>query len=375
MRLSRTMKALGAPMLAPALAATVLAAGPAFAAGSAASVVTVLSVAEPHARTLVLRGATEADRRVEVRAEIGGLVASEPLRAGAVAAAGDALCEIDPGERPANLAEAQANLRQAEVEHAAAVRLRDKGFTAETESLTKAAQLEAARAQLMRAEIAMGRLVMAAPFAGVLESDTAERGALLQEGSVCATLLSLDPIKLIGYAAETDVDSLRVGGAATARLATGRAVVGEIRFVARSADPETRTYRVEAVAPNPDLDIRDGMTAEITAELPATPAHFLPQSALTLNDGGALGVRLAEDGVARFHAVGIVAEARDGLWLSGLPDRAEVIVVGQEFVSDGQPVAPTRRDAGPEAPDDASTAPEAGADAADGPSPLAEARP
>ncbi len=375
MRLSRTMKALGAPMLAPALAATVLAAGPAFAAGSAASVVTVLSVAEPHARTLVLRGATEADRRVEVRAEIGGLVASEPLRAGALAAAGDALCEIDPGERPANLAEAQANLRQAEVEHAAAVRLRDKGFTAETESLTKAAQLEAARAQLMRAEIAMGRLVMAAPFAGVLESDTAERGALLQEGSVCATLLSLDPIKLIGYAAETDVDSLRVGGAATARLATGRAVVGEIRFVARSADPETRTYRVEAVAPNPDLDIRDGMTAEITAELPATPAHFLPQSALTLNDGGALGVRLAEDGVARFHAVGIVAEARDGLWLSGLPDRAEVIVVGQEFVSDGQPVAPTRRDAGPEAPDDASAAPEAGADAADGPSPLAEARP
>ena len=35
---------------------------------------------------------------------------------------------------------------------------------------------------------------------GILETDTAELGSLLQNGSTCASLISLDPIKLIAFA-------------------------------------------------------------------------------------------------------------------------------------------------------------------------------
>jgi multidrug efflux system membrane fusion protein len=303
------------------------------------------SVAQPYAETLVMRGRTEADRRVTVRAEISGLIGAEPLRRGAVVAAGDTICRLAPGDRPATLAEAQANLRQAEVEHAAAVRLQERGFTAETEALTRAARLEGARAQVMKAELDMERLVIAAPFAGVLVDDGAELGALLQPGSECAELMALDPIVLAGFASERDVDRLTVGAAAEGRLVSGRTVAGTVRHVARSADEATRTYRVEVVAPNPELDIRDGMTVEIGVPLAGAPAHRVPQSALTLDDDGGLGVRLVVDGVARFAPATILTDAPDGVWLAGLPTEAAIIVVGQEYVGEGHPVAVTWRDA------------------------------
>jgi multidrug efflux system membrane fusion protein len=122
-------------------------------------------------------------------------------------------------------------------------------------------------------------------------------------------------------------------------------VEGTIRFVARSADEETRTYRVEVAAPNSALDIRDGMTAEILIGLPSAPAHFLPSSALTLNDAGRLGVRVVQDGAARFVQVEIMSDAPGGVWLAGLPAEVEVIVVGQEFVTEGSAIAVTYADA------------------------------
>jgi multidrug efflux system membrane fusion protein len=313
----------------------------------ATSVTALRSEARPFEDRLILRGVTEADRRVEIQSEIAGLVASEPIRKGAVVAAGDRLCAIDPGERPANLAEAQANLRKAETDFAAAERLSERGFTAETEARSRGAALEAARAALMRAELDMRRLTIVAPFAGVLEDDGAELGALLQPGALCATLIALDPIVLVGFAPERDVARLAVGAPAEGRLVTGDRVAGAIRFVARSADPETRTFRVEVEVPNADLAVRDGMSVEIAVALEADAAHFLPQSALTLDDEGALGVRIVEDGAARFVPAAILRDSPGGVWLSGLPPRADVIVIGQEFVTDGSPVTVSYADPAP----------------------------
>jgi multidrug efflux system membrane fusion protein len=321
-----------------ALAAAVATAPAALAQRAPASVTALRSEAQPFTDTLVLRGRSEADRRVEVRAQIAGLIASPPIRKGAQVAAGDPLCVLDEGERPAALTEAQAAMKRMQVEYDAAARLLEKGFTAETESLSRAAALEAARAQVQRAEIAMDRLTIAAPFDGVLESDTAELGALMQPGDVCATLIALDPIKLVGFAPEQEVDRLQVGANATARLVSGQTAKGDIRFVARSADESTRTYRVEVVAPNPDLAIRDGMTAEISIAMAPQDAHLAPQSAMTLNDAGDLGVKLVRDGAARFHPVEVLSDTSQGVWLAGLPARADIITVGQEFVADGQPV-------------------------------------
>ncbi len=339
---------------------------------------------------VILRGRTEAARQVEVQAETQGTVISEPLRKGTFVDRGDTLCELDPGTREASLAEArarlteaesrvptaeaakaeaEARLREAEINLRNARRLSEGGYSSETSVISFEAQLEAAsaavesaasglvsaragieaaQAAVAGAEREIEELTIHAPFAGLLETDTAELGLLMQPGSPCATVVQLDPIKLVGFAPEVDVEKIMVGAPAKGTLASGQTLTGRVSFVSRSADESTRTFRVEVSVPNEGLQIRDGQTAEILVAANGKKAHLLPQSALTLDDQGRLGVRIvatAETGpVARFVPVTLLRDTVDGVWLTGLDDQTEVIVVGQEYVTDGVAVAPSYRE-------------------------------
>ena len=305
------------------------------------SVVTRTSTAQPIQSGIVLSGRTEAARKVEVRSETTGLVISDPIRKGAAIQSGDLLCQIDPGTRQASLAEARARLVEAETNLTTSSKLVERGFSSETDLVSKQAAMESAQAQVQQAERELDRLRIVAPFDGILESDTAELGSLLQPGGACATLISLDPIKLVGYVPEKDVERLETGSPAGARLITGQVLSGQVTFLSRSADELTRTFRVEVTVPNPDRSIRDGVTAEILIGLAGEIGHLIPQSALTLNDAGDLGIRAAVGDVARFMAVKLIRDDPKGVWVSGLPDSVDVIVVGQDFVRDGRAIVPT----------------------------------
>ncbi len=349
------------------------------------SVVALRSSATSVDGAVILRGRTEAAREVEVRAETSGAVVGEPSRKGAFVEAGDVLCELDPGTREialdetearleearsrlpaaqAGLAQARAALAEAEINDRASARLSQEGFASETRVASTTAAVEAARAGVQSAasnvegarsgiqaaeaavaaaENELSKLEIRAPFAGLLESDTAELGALLRPGDACATIIQLDPIKLVGFVPETLVDRVEVGAMAQARLSTGREVTGRVSFLSRSADEATRTFRVEVRVPNADLSIRDGQTAEIAVQSDGQSAHLLPQSALTLDDEGRLGVRTVDGDVARFAPVNVIRDTVDGIWVAGLEPQVDVIVVGQEFVTDGVPVVASFR--------------------------------
>jgi multidrug efflux system membrane fusion protein len=172
------------------------------------------------------------------------------------------------------------------------------------------ANIEAARAGVTAAEEEIRRLTISAPFSGVLETDTAELGSLLQPGALCATVLQLDPITLVGFVSEMDVARVIEGAPATARTISGHEVAGEVSFVGRSADPATRTFRVDVRVPNPDLTLRDA------------------------------------DRTARFAPVTLLRDTPTGIWLTDLPERADIIVIGQEYVTDGVPVEPVYQELG-----------------------------
>ena len=313
---------------------------------AAVRVVALSSTARGIEDAVILRGETQAAREVELRAETSGRVVSDPLRRGTFVESDQLICRIDIGTREAMLAEAEARLADARINFAAADRLSQDGFASSTRVATTEANLRSAEAAVAAATTEIERLTITAPFAGILESDSAEIGSLLQPGSLCATVIQLDPIRLVGFVPETEVDRIEPGAMAGARLATGQEVTGRVSFISRSADPMTRTFRVDVEVPNPDLAIRDGQTAEIAIAAPGTRAHLLPQSALTLNDDGALGVRLVgADQTAAFAPVNLLRDTAQGVWVSGLDDKVDVIVVGQEYVEDGVPVIPTYREA------------------------------
>lgn len=310
------------------------------------AVVAQHSTAQPIERAVVLRGRTAAARQVEVRAETSGRVVSEPLRRGAAVAAGEVLCQLDAGTRPARLAEARARLAEAELNARAAERLSEGGFASDVRAAQAQAALQSAEAAVAAAEEELERLVIRAPFAGLLETDAAELGSLLQPGALCATVIQLDPIRLVGFVPEAQVDQVEVGAMAGARLTSGRVITGTVTFLARAADPATRTFRVEITVANADGRIRDGQTVEVGIAATGTEAHLVPGSALTLDDDGRLGLRTVGDNSrVRFIPVQVVRDTADGIWVTGLPDTADVIVVGQEFVTEGVLVRPSFRDA------------------------------
>ena len=204
------------------------------------------------------------------------------------------------------------------------------------------AGIRAAEATVDRAQDDLGKLDISAPFSGLLESDSAELGSLLQAGDPCATVIQLDPIKLVGFVPETQLGLIEVGANAGAQLASGEDLRGNVTFLARSADETTRTFRVEVTVPNPDWSLRDGQTAEIVITGGGMRAHLLPASSLTLDDRGVLGVRIIDaERRAQFAAVTVIRDTVNGVWVSGLPEAADVILIGQEYVTDGVPVVPS----------------------------------
>lgn len=338
--------------------------------------------------SISLRGETRAARSVNVRSETSAIVVSEPLRKGTEVSAGDVMCRLDEGTRETDLKQARAlleeararapeaearleqsraQLNEAEINQNASAKLIEGGFASSTRLAntqaavaTAIAGVESARAGLRAAEASIQaaeaavasaereieRVTVRAPFSGLLESDTAELGALLQPGDLCATIIQLDPIKLVAFVPETEVDRVKLGATAIATLATGASdVQGTVTFLSRSADETTRTFRVEIEVDNSDRAISDGQTAEILISGEGATAHILPQSALTLNDAGVLGIRAvdANDNVT-FHQVSLLRDTPKGVWLGGLPENLDVIVLGQDFVIAGVKVDPTVRD-------------------------------
>lgn len=297
---------------------------------------------------VLLRGRTEAARSVEVRAETTARVISEPLRRGAFVNAGEVLCRLDPGTRAESLAEAEARLAEADLGARNADQLTTGGFATETRRLTAQSALLAATAAVQSARRDLERLEIRAPFSGLLEDDAAELGALLQSGGLCARVIQLDPIRLVGFAAEADVGRIEVGALAGGRLADGTQLAGRVTFLARSADPMTRTFRVEVTVPNPDLAIRDGQTADMLIGTEGVRAHLIPASVLTLDDAGRVGVRLADDtDIARFAPLRVLRDTTEGLWVTGMPDTARLIVRGQDYVTEGTALAVTLAEAAP----------------------------
>ena len=249
------------------------------------SSVTILnSKASDKSQILKSSGFTEADKFVQVRAEVSGRVISRPVQQGDFVNEGDLICQL---------------------------------YIAGREAYPK----------------------IVAPFSGYLESLKVDEGDFLNVGSVCASLIDPDPMLLVADVAEKDIAQIQLGSEATAKLISGRLISGEVAFIASSADKNTRTFRVEISVDNKDRTIRDGVSAEIYIKGKKEPAHKISPAILSLNDQGKLGVRtVTNENKVEFKEIKILEDTSTGMWVSGLDNVARIITLGQEYVFQGQTV-------------------------------------
>ena len=248
------------------------------------SVTIVNSKASNKSKILKSSGFTEADKFVQVRAEVSGRLIARPAQQGDYIEEGDLICQL---------------------------------YIAGREAYPK----------------------IVAPFSGYLETLRVEEGDFLNTGSVCAALIDPDPMLVVADIAEKDIAQVQLGSQASAKLISGRYISGEVTFIASSADKNTRTFRVEISVDNKDRTIRDGVSAEIYIKGKEEPAHKISPAILSLNDQGKLGVRtVTSDNRVEFKEINILEDTNSGMWVSGLGEDARIITLGQEYVFQGQTV-------------------------------------
>jgi multidrug efflux system membrane fusion protein len=286
-----------------------------------------------------LRGHTQAKASVSVVAQTSGIVQAVAVQKGQSVKAGDLLCTLDQGARKLAVDQAQAAVDQAQSAFDTNASLIKKGLAAENTGLSTQAALAGAKTGLEQALLELARTEIKADIAGVIADPLVTVGSMLAAGQPCATVVQLDPMLFQASVPESKIGYARLGLIADVTTVTGAKAQGKVTYIAPSADDATRSFPIEIELPNADGGLRDGITAEAIVNVGSAQVHILPQSALTLDDSGVLGIRTVEAGSkVAFHAVDIIKDTRDGVWVVGLPAKINLITVGQEYVQPGQVV-------------------------------------
>lgn len=295
-----------------------------------------------------IRGRTEFNFRVDVRTETQGKVVERFVARGAQVKTDDLLCRIATSDRKVKLQQAQAALSQAQLEYNGAIKLDKSGLQSNTGMAAAKTRLATMQAQLKRRQLDLAHTLLHAPFDGIIERLPAPIGTYLNVGGICASIVDLDPILMVGRVSERDIEHIRLGNAATGILLNGKTIEGVVTFISKDASVQTRTYEIEIEAPNPGNAVASGLTLSISIPTKSYQAHHISPALLTLDDAGNIGVRIVdESNRVRFQPVDIIKDTSSGVWVRGLPLVIKLITVGQELVVEGDLVNVSMQPGGP----------------------------
>jgi len=298
-------------------------------------------------REITVNARTEPDRAIELKAETRGVIVEIGAERGAFVAENQTIASLDMRDRSASLAEAEALIRQRELQFEAAQRLREEQFISEADLAEAEAVLVAARAAEERILLDIERTNISAPFDAIVFDRFVEIGDYIDIGDPIAELVDEDPLIVVGYVNERDVATLEASGTGTARVLDGEDLPGVVRYIAPVANESTRSFRVELAIPNPGGSLPVGTSAELVLGANEITAHDVPAALLALADDGTVGVKAVDAASrVRFHPVELVGSTDKGMLVTGLPPVIQLIVVGQGFVIDGQTVIPVEPDSG-----------------------------
>ena len=301
-------------------------------------------------REVVASGAVAAWEEVSVGVELSGLrVAAVEVEVGSVVAAGDVLLRVDDRTLASQLAQSDAQVREAqtnlETARRKAARIRELADS-QMVALQDAEEAEAARANAEArlntaiasrdaARVQRDFTVVRAPVAGVVSARSVQPGQVVGAGTELLRLIRDGRLEWRAELAEGDL--LRVDAGTPVRVeAPGSGMVeGTVRTVSPGLDAQSRTGTVYVDLPEPGA-LRAGMFAQGRLALGRAQALLIPGDAVVRRDGRAYVFtvddegRVRERGVATGGAHGDLVEIRDGL---AQDDR--VVARGAGFLGDG----------------------------------------
>jgi membrane fusion protein (multidrug efflux system) len=302
-------------------------------------------------RTIALAPRTVVDRtslpagleprhRTVLSAEVGGAVETVRGELGQAVARGQILATIDERALAQQVAEAEAWLRQANLQYERAQNLFERKAVTKAQLLDAVTNRDVAVARIASAKLALDKARVAAPWAGRIAARHVEVGSFVAPGTPLFDLVDASRVKVRAEARAADVRFLAVGREVevTFDAFPGEKFPAKIERLGAELDPQSRTLAVEAELANADGRLKPGMLARL--DIPRQTlagALVVPMSAL-VDLGGTKAVWTVADGRAQRREVTTGVVVGEEIVVTGLPAGTHVIVEGQQAVGENQPV-------------------------------------
>lgn len=343
-------------VLAAGTAAVALKVRAAHAQAPAPTAKAALTVSTERPKTTVLpsrisaNGSVVAWQETSIGSESNGLrLASVLVNVGDVVQRGQVLARFAPETMQANLA--QLNAAQAEAEAVAAEAtanaerarsLAQSGALSEqqinqylTAERTAQARVQAQHAAVQAQALRLAQTHVIAPDDGVISARFASQGAVVPAGQELFRLIRGSRLEWRADVTPEESVRLRPGMAVQVRDAAGTVAAGQVRMVAPTVDPRTRSALVYVDLPRSN-GFKAGMFASGTFELGSAPAMTVPESAVVLRDGFSYVFQIKPDGRVEQVKVRIgQRHAKRVEVLEGIPVQAEIVASGAGFLNDG----------------------------------------
>lgn len=280
----------------------------------------------------------------QVAAEVPGRVIEARANVGEEIKKGDVIVRLDPVMGELELRSAEAALENARVQLSEAERLGREAEALGARKVISQTELEAAKsksatasgdvkrleAEGARLETQLARHEIKAPFDGIIRARLVEVGDAVGVNQAVAELDQLDPLRVIFYASDTEIGAFDEGVKLELSIAgkPGKKFEPRIENIARSADPQTRLFKIEASLPNPEEKLPGGTQGVVTVSTGEhTERLFLPASAVRLVGAKAMVEKVADREEPQMVEIEIGAEV-DGFYpvLSGLKEGDRVVV-------------------------------------------------
>lgn len=314
-------------------------------------------------------GRTEANRHVEVRAQVDGIVEKQEYTEGARVEKGDPLFRIDPRPFEAAVHEAEADLTSARATLAAAQRdwrrinsLFDRGVASEKQrddarSALETAQagVKVAEAKLESARINLDYTSVSAPIPGIAGRRAVAAGNLIEVGDRLVSLDEIDPLQiLLSYPVDDPfADSAALNPTPDRPTPAevvgitgpdGQPIRGELDYRAASIEQETNSIRLRGVFDNPGDVLRPNRYVRVRIKVASVDDEvIIPESAIGAGPepGSTVVYTLDEDDKARQQPVELGPMSDKGRVVrSGLAAGDRIVIDGLLKVRPGAPVNP-----------------------------------
>lgn len=180
---------------------------------------------------------------------------------------------------------------------------------------------------------------LSSPINGVVTARNYDNGDMYMGGEPILVVEQIAPVKLLINVSESHYTKVKKGTPAVVKLD----VYGEEEFKGRvslvypTINPETRTFQVEISLDNRGGRVRPGMFARVTMNFGEKMNVVVPDMAIVKQPGsGDRYVYVYENGKVSYNKVQLGRRLDSEYELiSGVPDKAQVVIAGQTRLHDG----------------------------------------